>query len=69
LAKEHGLSRLAFPAISCGVYGYPLAEACSLAVQECLQALAQQTQLQVTLVAYSAEVADVYQQALQAHCG
>lgn len=69
LAKEHGLSRLAFPAISCGVYGYPLAEACSLAVQECLQALAQQAQLQVTLVAYSAEVAGVYQQALQAHCG
>ncbi|VEN73824.1 conserved hypothetical protein [Candidatus Desulfarcum epimagneticum] len=31
LALEHGLSGVAFPAVSCGVYGYPLEEACRIA--------------------------------------
>ncbi|MFC6673482.1 O-acetyl-ADP-ribose deacetylase [Marinobacterium aestuariivivens] len=32
LAREHGMKSLAFPAISCGVYGYPLKEAVRIAV-------------------------------------
>ena len=32
LAVEHNLASIAFPAISCGVYGYPIAEACRIAV-------------------------------------
>lgn len=32
LAVEHGLRSVAFPAISCGVYGYPLAEAARIAL-------------------------------------
>ncbi len=34
LAAEHNLSRVAFPAISCGVYGYPVEKAARLAVRE-----------------------------------
>jgi len=34
LAVEHGLRTVAFPAISCGVYGYPISEACEIAVAE-----------------------------------
>ena len=34
LAHEHGLNVLAFPAISCGVYGYPLEQAARIAVRE-----------------------------------
>jgi O-acetyl-ADP-ribose deacetylase len=32
LAVEHGLATVAFPAISCGAYGYPAAEACRIAI-------------------------------------
>jgi O-acetyl-ADP-ribose deacetylase len=32
LAVGHGLASIAFPAISCGVYGYPLAQAVPIAV-------------------------------------
>ena len=32
LAAAHGCARVAFPAISAGVYGYPLAEAAAIAI-------------------------------------
>jgi O-acetyl-ADP-ribose deacetylase (regulator of RNase III) len=34
LALENGIHTIAFPAISCGVYGYPVAEAAPIAVRE-----------------------------------
>ena len=34
LALKNGVSRIAFPAISCGVYGYPIPEAAAIAVRE-----------------------------------
>lgn len=33
LAAAHGLERIAFPAISCGVYGYPPRDAVAIAVE------------------------------------
>ena len=35
LAAAHKLRTIAFPAISCGVYGYPLTAAVRIAVREC----------------------------------
>jgi O-acetyl-ADP-ribose deacetylase (regulator of RNase III) len=32
LAVQHNLTTIAFPAISCGVYGYPIAEAAGIAL-------------------------------------
>jgi O-acetyl-ADP-ribose deacetylase (regulator of RNase III) len=36
LARQHQVRSVAFPAISCGVYGYPLDEAAAIAVRETL---------------------------------
>jgi O-acetyl-ADP-ribose deacetylase (regulator of RNase III) len=34
LASSHGARTVAFPAISCGVYGYPVSQAAEIAVRE-----------------------------------
>jgi O-acetyl-ADP-ribose deacetylase (regulator of RNase III) len=34
IARERGLKTLAFPAISCGIYGYPIPQAVEIAVRE-----------------------------------
>jgi O-acetyl-ADP-ribose deacetylase (regulator of RNase III) len=34
LASSHGARTVAFPAISCGVYGYPVSQAAQIAVRE-----------------------------------
>lgn len=39
LALDHGISTIAFPAISCGVYGYPIKAACKIAVDSTCNAL------------------------------
>ncbi len=39
LALDNGIASLAFPAISCGVYGYPIEEACKIAVDIAIEFL------------------------------
>jgi len=46
IADEHGLSSLAFPAISTGAYGYPLDEAAEIAVRTVADSLPSSTCLQ-----------------------
>lgn len=65
LAAQNGLRSLAFPAISCGVYGYPPAQAARIAVRECLNALRAGGSIQhIRLVAFGDEMAAVLKQAL-----
>ncbi|HEX6239425.1 MAG TPA: O-acetyl-ADP-ribose deacetylase [Polyangiales bacterium] len=61
LAAEHGVRTLAFPAISCGIYGYPVAEAASIALSACADALREHTSLeQVRFVLFSDPVLDAF---------
>ncbi len=62
LADGHGLASVAFPAISCGVYGYPIPEAARIAVRE-TSAFEGETLRRVTLVCFGDEVYDAYRQA------
>ncbi|KPA16600.1 Appr-1-p processing domain-containing protein [Candidatus Magnetomorum sp. HK-1] len=41
LAQSNGVKTIAFPAISCGVYGYPIPDACKIAVDTTLDMLSQ----------------------------
>jgi O-acetyl-ADP-ribose deacetylase (regulator of RNase III) len=65
LATKNGLKTIAFPAISCGIYGYPLDEACRVAVTEVRHFLRSDSSLErVIFVAFGADVADAYDAAL-----
>lgn len=46
VARDNGLTSIAFPAISCGVFGYPMDQACTIAMEEARAALAQDPKLQ-----------------------
>jgi O-acetyl-ADP-ribose deacetylase (regulator of RNase III) len=65
LAAEYGLRSIAFPAISCGAFGYPLEEACSIAVDTIERRLKAGGSLnEVLLVAFEAHVAEAFSNAL-----
>ena len=65
LATEHGVSTIAFPAISCGAYGYPVDQAAEIAVAEIAGYLQQDEQLQrVILTCFGERVTEAYRQAL-----
>lgn len=65
LARDHDVATLAFPAISCGAYGYPKAAAATIAVTACWRALAQVPQFeQVTLIDFDGEMTPLYHDAL-----
>jgi len=38
VAAENGIASIAFPAISCGIYGFPIDQATKIAIREVLQA-------------------------------
>ena len=67
LAEDRGLQTIAFPAISCGVYGYPIAEACNIAIGTCVAFMqAHALPEKVLFVLFSKDALDVYQHRLDA---
>lgn len=65
LALQYQCSSIAFPAISCGVYGYPIAQATQIAVQTCGDFCAAHAGLEtVYFVAFGAAVKQAYEQVL-----
>ena len=64
LAEEHGLDSIAFPAISTGIYGYPLAEATAIAVRTVREADRAGGRLRSVIFAcFGPEVAKAYREA------
>ncbi len=60
LAEQYGLKTIAFPAISCGIYGYPIGLATEIAAGETRTVLPSTGIARVTFVAFSAEIYAAY---------
>ena len=67
LAASHGLRSIAFPSISTGAYGYPIAQAAAVAVETVRAELAHAPSIEVVrFVCFSAADLAVYRQLLGA---
>ena len=67
LAVEHGVKTVAFPAISCGAYGYPIDEAAEVAVESTTHFLrANATIDRVDFIVTNDNIQRAYQAALRA---
>jgi O-acetyl-ADP-ribose deacetylase (regulator of RNase III) len=67
LALEHRIRRLAFPAISCGAYGYPARHAAKIALGETAAFLTRHEQVEeVTFACFEEETFWAYERALNA---
>lgn len=65
LAMEHGIRTIAFPAISCGIYGYPIPDAARIAVETVAAFLANNDLIeQVIFACFGPDVTATFQGAL-----
>ncbi len=70
LADRHGVRSIAFPAISCGVYGYPVRDAAGVAVGEVRAVLARGSGIErVVFACFDEEVERTYLDLLTAARG
>ena len=66
VALDHDAATIAFPAISCGAYGYPIQDAGRIAIDTTIRFLADHPAMKkVTFVLFSDTDADVYRQILE----
>jgi O-acetyl-ADP-ribose deacetylase (regulator of RNase III) len=67
LARGHGIRVIAFPAISCGIYGYPIAEAARVAVGTTAEMLEDEPAIdRVIFVCFSEAILHAYVSTLDA---
>ena len=65
LAGEHAIATIAFPAISCGVYGYPIETAVAIAVREVRAYLERERSVgRIVFCCFGAALADAYRREL-----
>ena len=64
LLRQHGLRSIAFPAISCGVYGFPIARAAAIVVATLRDELGQREPLDISLCCFSENARATFQHAL-----
>jgi len=66
LVRDHGLKTVAFPAISCGAYRYPIPEAAQIAVETTREFLGKNDAIEkVAFVVASDEIFSAYQRLLK----
>ena len=66
VAHDNGLTSIAFPAISAGVFGYPMTKACEVALTEAKTALAANPELErIVFVPFSAEALAIYRETFE----
>jgi len=66
VAKENGIKSIAFPAISTGIYGYPLEEASEIAVQTVIEETSDEPSIErVIFVAFDEQTEAVLKETLQ----
>ena len=66
LAAENKVKTLAFPAISCGAYGYPIAAAAEIAIRVTRETLQNESQIErVVFVVSNDEIFSAYQSLLE----
>jgi len=62
LAVDNKIASIAFPAISCGVYGYPIEDACKIAVDNTCQFLKTNKSIEkVTFILFSSGDFSIYE--------
>ena len=65
LAVQHGIRTIAFPAISCGIFGYPVDEAAKIAVAQTRRFVSEHPSIErVLFVCFQEDVANAYERAL-----
>lgn len=66
VSHENGLKTIAFPAISAGIYGYPMEQACTIALTETKTALAKYPEIErVVFALFSADALAVYRETFE----
>ena len=61
LARENGLQSISFPAISCGVYGYPIDEAARLAMKTCIEFARENTGVKlIRHILFNRQIYDIF---------
>ncbi|HNY34928.1 MAG TPA: O-acetyl-ADP-ribose deacetylase [Methanothrix soehngenii] len=73
LGEQHGIRSIAFPAISAGVYGFPMEQACRIAIREMKAFLEKrsgierepETEMEIIAVCFSGSAYRCYQDAMQ----
>jgi O-acetyl-ADP-ribose deacetylase (regulator of RNase III) len=67
LACDHGVTSIAFPAISCGVYRYPADQAAAIAIETITRTIAATSVTEVLFALIDPAVIQAYRSALTAH--
>lgn len=67
IALKNGIKTIAFPAISCGIYGYPATQAATIALKETANFLELHDEIEsVSFVCYDETILDAFEHALDA---